>query len=207
MKKILLSLAFVASAYGFAANYHSERGELHSHVSINEIDGKTVFEDEILGKVNLNKASDGYESDNGSVIVKDLKDGKINVKQSILFYDRHTTNKEKFPQPGLYFHSYNKNFGHVHIDVDKDYKTVEINHQKFRVNKQELNGDIILVEEHGAFRFVIHGKYDALKDVFNYTVATFTASIDYFPLKGDFEHHHKHDHHHDHDHDHDHNHK
>lgn len=41
-EKILLSLAFVASAYGFAANYHNE-GELHSHVSINQVNGIKLY--------------------------------------------------------------------------------------------------------------------------------------------------------------------
>lgn len=45
---------------------------------------------------------------------------------------------KKIPQPGLFFHSYNKNFGHVHIDVDKDYKTVEINHQNLELINKNL---------------------------------------------------------------------
>lgn len=179
MKKFLLGLMTVVATSVLFAHHNAKLPQLHNskkyhsfqdgktmhmHLEIGERDGKTYANIGEFGQIMVVKTANGYMTENGSAIIKRIdKKGNLNLELNILLFDRAFYKPEKFEKETS-FHSYNKGFPHVHLDLSKDMKTATIGDYTFNIIVTKTTaGDRIIKEEKGLFTVILYSTYDDIK--------------------------------------------
>lgn len=184
MKRILLMfLPLIVSIFSFSneyeiikfdkvlKSYHSytDGKYLHTHAQIGIKDGKTYFNLEEYGNIEVLKTDNGYEALNKSVEINRLSKGDIESKINVIFHEE----KENF------FHS-DQGYLHLHLEFLENYKKVKISNKIFKLKQISENE---YMEENGNFLLTLNEKKLELK-----------ADIKFFELKSNMGFGHTHSH-------------